>query len=76
MDEKAQGAFEYILMLAGVLLVVIVVILILRTQLGGVGTNVNTTTSQLNQSSYCNLLSNSTHNCCWDASKGGCIGIK
>jgi len=31
MDKKAQGAFEYILLLAGVLLIVILVIVILRS---------------------------------------------
>ena len=30
MDDRAQGAFEYILILAGVLLIVVVVVLVLR----------------------------------------------
>ncbi len=76
MDEKGQGAFEYILMLAGILLVVIVVILILRTQLSGVGGNINATSSGINKSSSCQLVQNSTTNCCWDTSSGvgKCLG--
>jgi uncharacterized protein (UPF0333 family) len=35
MDEKAQGAFEYILLLAGILLIVILVVVILRTSVLG-----------------------------------------
>jgi uncharacterized protein (UPF0333 family) len=30
MEEKAQGAFEYVLLLAGILLVAVIAILILR----------------------------------------------
>ncbi len=39
--DRGQGAFEYILMLGGTLLVVAVVILAIRGQLGGIGGNVN-----------------------------------
>ena len=70
MDEKGQGAFEYILMLAGILLVVIVVILILRTQLTDVGTNVDTTAGQISNRTSCDLI-NST--CCWDDFAADCV---
>jgi hypothetical protein len=47
--RKGQGAFEYILMLAGVLLIVILIIFILQGTVGGAGNNlqnnVNTTTN-------------------------------
>ena len=39
MDRKAQGAFEYILLLAGVLLIVILVIVILRSGILGAANN-------------------------------------
>ena len=70
MDEKAQGAFEYILMLAGMLLVVIVVVLILRSQVSGAGTGINTSRIQFNSTVFCNVVTNSTTNCCWEAGKG------
>ena len=72
MDEKAQGAFEYILMLAGVLLVVIVVILVLRSQLGSTGTTVNASIGKINRTTSCNMVINSTHSCCWEPGMG-CI---
>ena len=47
MDNKAQGAFEYILLLAGILLVVILVVVILRNSIvnqsnNQIGSNLNT----------------------------------
>ena len=44
MEKRGQGAFEYILMLGGTLLVVAVVILAIRGQLSGTGQNVNQST--------------------------------
>jgi len=43
LDERAQGAFEYILLLAGVLLIVVLVIIILRNTIltGTVSTQIN-----------------------------------
>lgn len=43
MDDRAQGAFEYILLLAGVLLIVVFVIIILRNTImtGTVRTQLN-----------------------------------
>jgi hypothetical protein len=45
LDDRAQGAFEYILLLAGVLLIVVLVIIILRNTVltGTVGTQINST---------------------------------
>ena len=51
MKNKGQGAFEYILMLAGVLLIVVLIILILQGNMGGANTSLGK--SQ-------NLLSNMT----------------
>ena len=49
-NEKGQGAFEYILLLAGVLLIVVLVIFLLRSNLfGGAAKSVNETQSQFNQ---------------------------
>lgn len=49
-SEKGQGAFEYILLLAGVLLIVVLVIFLLRSNLfGGAAQNINQTQSQFNQ---------------------------
>lgn len=46
-SEKGQGAFEYILLLAGVLLIVVLVIFLLRSNLfGGAAKSVNETQSQ------------------------------
>jgi hypothetical protein len=53
--RKAQGAFEYILMLAGILLVVILIVLILngtvKTANNGITTNANTYSNLTNVSS-------------------------
>lgn len=38
MDDKGQGAFEYVLLIAGVLLIVILVVLILRGNVLGSAT--------------------------------------
>ena len=45
LDDRAQGAFEYILLLAGVLLIVVLVIIILRNTIvtGTVGEQINET---------------------------------
>ncbi len=53
MDDRAQGAFEYILLLAGTLLIVVVVILILRNSI------LPQVSSQLNDSvgNYHNVVS-------------------
>lgn len=49
-SEKGQGAFEYILLLAGVLLIVVLVIFLLRSNLfGGAAKSVNETQSQFAQ---------------------------
>jgi hypothetical protein len=37
MNRKGQGAFEYVLLLAGVLLIVVLAIVLLRGGLGGAG---------------------------------------
>ncbi|MFA5246322.1 MAG: class III signal peptide-containing protein [Candidatus Micrarchaeia archaeon] len=41
-QRKGQGAFEYILMLSGVLLIVILIIFILQGTLAGTGNQLNT----------------------------------
>lgn len=53
MDNRGQGAFEYILLLAGILLIVILVIVILRSSVlsqanAQITSNVNTFTSLTN----------------------------
>jgi Class III signal peptide len=52
--KKGQGAFEYILMLSGVLLIVILIIFILQSTLSGannsIGTQQNTVTTATNVS--------------------------
>ena len=50
MDEKAQGAFEYILLLAGVLLIVVLAIIILRGSVLNQGNQ--QIVSNMNQSLY------------------------
>ena len=58
-------------MLAGMLLVVIVVVLILRSQVSGAGTGLNRSVSQFNSTVFCNVVANSTTNCCWAG--GRCV---
>ena len=60
MDEKAQGAFEYILLLAGVLLIVVLAIIILRGSVLNQGnqqivSNINQTLYRSNASNPANL---------------------
>ncbi len=43
MKTRGQGAFEYILMLAGVLLIVILIVLILQSNIGGINNNLGNT---------------------------------
>ena len=43
MKTRGQGAFEYILMLAGVLLIVILIVLILQSNIGGINNSLGNT---------------------------------
>ncbi|MGB9576892.1 MAG: class III signal peptide-containing protein [Candidatus Micrarchaeia archaeon] len=61
MDEKAQGAFEYILMLAGILLIVVVIIMVVKSNILSPATGtVEQTTGQYQQTTNCSDLNAST----------------
>ncbi|MBI3588495.1 hypothetical protein HY995_05315 [Candidatus Micrarchaeota archaeon] len=62
MEEKSQGAFEYVLLLAGILLVVVMAIVILRSSVitgaqeqvnSSVGAYRNATALNCDASGYC-----------------------
>lgn len=40
-NRKAQGAFEYILMLAGIIMIVVMIVLILQSNIGNSSANLN-----------------------------------
>lgn len=46
MQKKGQGAFEYILMLSGILLIVILIIIILQGSLAGANNKLNESQAQ------------------------------
>lgn len=67
MDEKAQGAFEYLLLLAGILLIVILVVVILR------GSGLNQANQEIQQN--IRTLGNLTNCTNYNATIVNCGGI-
>ena len=72
--RKGQGAFEYILMLSGVLLIVILIILILRGTLSGANNQVAASQNQFGNVTQINMVSDSTPNLYVSANTGGVTG--
>ncbi len=70
MDEKGQGAFEYILILAGVLFIVLAVIFVLRGTAKNANANVDTTMGQISNTTRCELVNSS---CCWSSAFNECM---
>jgi uncharacterized protein (UPF0333 family) len=64
MDNKAQGAFEYVLLLAGILLIVILVIVILRSSvLNQANAQIRQNTNTIQQLTNCTQINSTTVQC-------------
>ncbi|MCL5011447.1 MAG: class III signal peptide-containing protein [Candidatus Marsarchaeota archaeon] len=63
MKEKAQGSLEYILLIAGVLFILVIVVLVVKTNvLNPTSQNINTSSKVYQNVSNCNLTSSSNYN--------------
>lgn len=62
MKEKAQGSLEYILLIAGVLFILVIVIVVVRTNvLAPANQNINTSSNVYQNVSNCNNLTSSSN---------------
>ena len=75
MQKKGQGAFEYILMLAGILLIVVLIILILQGTIAGAAGGVTQGQNVYNQTANAaNVVSDKTVNIVVKSNAGSTIG--
>ena len=70
MDEKAQGAFEYMLILAGVLFIVLAATFLLRGTSKQASAQVNETMGKISITTGCDLVNSS---CCWSSAFNECV---